>query len=333
MTLEIASMNKTELLWLYERMALIRNFEETFKHLVETGRPLGSGHLYAGQEAVAVGVCAHLRSNDYIASTHRGHGHCIAKGVEPRLMMAELYGKVTGACKGKGGSMHITGFSVGMLGVNPIVGGGIPHAVGAALTAKVKKTDNVAVAFFGDGATNQGTFHESVNLAAVWRLPVVFVCENNMYAESTPSEYSIPVENVADRASAYNIPGVVVDGMDVFAVYEAAGEAVARARSGGGPTLLECKTYRYYGHFLGDQPERYRRKEEEEAWHRRDPLLSFRRIVLESELLREQDLEDVEQKVQKTVQEAVHFAEESPLPDPEELYKDVYVQYPAEALR
>lgn len=333
MTTDLATIGKPRLLWLYERMLMIRNFEETFKRLVETGRPLGSGHLYAGQEAVAVGVCAHLRPDDYIASTHRGHGHCIAKGVEPRLMFAELYGKITGACKGKGGSMHITGFDVGMLGVNPIVGGGIPHAVGAALTAKVKGTDGVAVTFFGDGAANQGTFHESINLAAVWKLPCIFVCENNLYAESTPVEYAAAGENIADRGAGYGIPSFVVDGMDVFAVYEAAGEAIARARAGGGPTLLECKTYRFYGHFLGDQPERYRTKEEEEYWRSRDPIPSFRQKVLELELLTQKELEEVDAKVDAVLEEAVKFAEESPLPSIDELYTDVYVEYPVEALR
>ncbi|MBI2887762.1 MAG: thiamine pyrophosphate-dependent dehydrogenase E1 component subunit alpha [Chloroflexi bacterium] len=314
-------------------MVLIRTFEERFRSLVEAGRPLGSGHLYAGQEAVAVGVCANLRQQDWIASTHRGHGHCLAKGVEARLMMAELYGKVTSTNKGKGGSMHITDMSKGMLGVNPIVGGGIPHAVGAALASRVLGTDQVAVTFFGDGASNQGTFHESLNLAAVWKLPCIFVCENNHYAESTPVEYSVAVPDIALRAQGYGVPGVVVDGQDVFAMYDAVQSAVERARAGGGPTLIEAKTYRYYGHFLGDNPLRYRSKEEEDYYHERDCILRFRERVLREELLTQQTLDDIDTQVKATIEEAVQFAEAAPLPDPQELYSDVYVSYPLEQLR
>ncbi len=318
---------------MYERMVLIRTFEERFRSLVEGGRPLGSGHLYAGQEAVAVGVCVNLREQDWIASTHRGHGHCLAKGVAPRLMMAELYGKSTGANHGKGGSMHITDMSRGMLGVNPVVGGGIPHAVGAALSAKVLGTDQVAVTFFGDGASNQGTFHESINLAAVWRLPCIFVCENNGYAQSTPVEYSVTVPDIAVRAQGYGIPGVVVDGQDVFAVDEAVKEAIARARSGDGPTLIEAKTYRYYGHFLGDNPLRYRTKDEEDLHRQRDCILRFREQVLREESLTQQELDDIDSQVHVLIEEAVQFAEAAPLPDPGELYTDVYGSYPLNQLR
>ncbi|MFQ5878888.1 MAG: thiamine pyrophosphate-dependent dehydrogenase E1 component subunit alpha [Dehalococcoidia bacterium] len=325
--------DRDRLLWMYERMVLIRSFEERFRRLTMAGRLQGAGHLYAGQEAVAVGVCAHLREVDYIASTHRGHGHCIAKGVAPRHMMAELYGRATGTNKGKGGSMHITDVSKGMLGVNPIVGGGIPHAVGAALSAKVQGSDQVAVAFFGDGAANQGTFHESLNLAAIWKLPVVFVCENNLYAESTPAEYAIAVRDIAQRAAAYDMPGVVVDGQDVFAVYEATGEALARARAGQGPTLIEAKTYRYYGHYLGDDPSRYRTKEEEEYYRDRDPIQRFRERVLAARLLTEEELTAVDTGAAALVEEAVETGETSPLPNVEELYQDVYLNYPQEALR
>ncbi|MBI4496508.1 MAG: thiamine pyrophosphate-dependent dehydrogenase E1 component subunit alpha [Chloroflexi bacterium] len=318
---------------LYERMALIRTFEERFRSLVEAGRPLGSGHLYAGQEAVAVGVCANLRDQDWIASTHRGHGHCIAKGVTPRLMMAELYGKTAGANQGKGGSMHITDMSKGMLGVNPIVGGGIPHAVGAALSARVRGTDQVAVTFFGDGASNQGTFHESINLAAIWKLPCIFVCENNHYAESTPVEYAVSVPDIATRAQGYGIPGVAVDGQDVFAVYEAVREAVERARSGGGPTLIEAKTYRYYGHFLGDNPLRYRTPEEETSYRDRDCIRRFRERVLQEGTMTQQELDAIDAQAEASIEEAVQFAEETPLPDLSDLYTDVYGSYPLSQIR
>lgn len=329
---ELPAVSRDTLLDMYRRMVLIRTFEERFKGLVESGAPLGSGHLYVGQEAVAVGVCVNLSEADYVATNHRGHGHCLAKGVDPRRMMAELYGKVTGTNRGKGGSMHITDFTKGMLGVNPIVGGAIPHAVGAALSAKYRGTQQVAVSFFGDGATNQGAFLESLNLAAIWQLPVIFVCENNQYAESTPVEYAVAGQ-IVDRAAALGIPSVVVDGMDVFAVYAAAKEAVQRARSGGGPSFLEARTYRFYGHFLGDNPRRYRSAEEEAYWRARDPILQFKERVLATALLSEADLARIEQEVTDLIEEAVRFAEESPLPDPELLYEDVYVQYPKEALR
>jgi 2-oxoisovalerate dehydrogenase E1 component len=326
-------LDQHKLLWLYERMVLIRTFEERFKGLVEAGRPLGSGHLYVGQEAVAVGVCAALNQDDWIASTHRGHGHCIAKGVEPRRMMAELYGKATGSNKGKGGSMHITDISVGMLGVNPIVGGGIPHAVGAALAAKVRGTNQVAATFFGDGASSIGMFHESINLAAVWMLPVVFVCENNGYAESTSYEYSVAGHDVAARAAGYGIPGVQVDGMDVFAVYEAASQAVDRARRGLGPSLIEAKTYRFYGHFLGDDPKRYRTAEEEAEYRARDPIAQFRKRVAASGVLAESELDAVDRRVHDVVEEAVDFAESSPLPDPAEVLTEVLPPAPPDVAR
>ena len=238
---------------MYERMALIRAFEERVAKLFADGLIPGFVHLYAGEEAVAVGVCAHLNDGDYITSTHRGHGHCIAKGVPTGEMMAELFGRSGGSCNGKGGSMHIADVSRGMLGANGIVGGGPPLAAGAGLTAKVLGTGAVAVCFFGDGAAEQGTTHEAMNLAAIWKLPVLFVCENNQFAESTPVSYHCAAASIADRAASYNIPGVTVDGYDVIAVHEAAGEAIARARRREGPTLIEAKTWRYFGHFEGDQ--------------------------------------------------------------------------------
>ena len=310
---------------MYEHMTLIREFEERLKWLVETGVPVGAVHYYTGQEACAVGVCAALQPTDWIASTHRGHGHCIAKGVEVHRMMAELYGKVTGTNRGKGGSMHITDVRVGMLGVNPIVGMGATHAVGAALSAKVRHTTQVAVAFFGEGAAAFGALHEAMNLAAIWKLPVIFVCENNRYSQSTPVEYAVAATNIADRAAAYRMPGVTVDGQDVMAVWSAAVEAVGRARSGGGPSLIECKTYRYYGHHQGDDTRRYRTREEEEAARERDCIKRFREQVLAEHALTAEELDAIDEQNKEKIDLAVIFAEQSPLPNPAELYTDVFV--------
>ena len=253
--------SQEKLCWAYERMVLIRTFEDKIHQLIPQHRLPGFAHLSAGQEAVPVGVCAHLDDKDFITSTHRGHGHCIAKGVDVGAMMAELYGKSTGTSKGKGGSFHMGDLNRGMLGTNGIVGAGLPLACGPALVAKVKGTRQVAASFFGEGAANQGAFHEAINLAAVWNLPVLFICENNLYSEATPAEYTIKIENIAQRADAYGIPGVVADGMDFFDVYEKVLQAVQRAREGEGPTLLEAKTYRYFGHYEGD-PMKYRAREE-----------------------------------------------------------------------
>ncbi len=318
---------------LYRTMTLIRHFEE--RGIPETGqrRMSASVHSSAGQEAVPTGVCAHLSDEDYIGSTHRGHGHCIAKGVDPKLMMAELFGRVTGPNKGKGGSMHIADMSKGMLGTNGVVAASVPLAVGAALTSKLKKLGRVSVAFFGDGGANQGVLHESMNLASVWKLPVVFCCENNGYAESTPVEYSLSVANVSDRAAGYNMPGFNVDGMDVFAVYDAAGEAVARARAGEGPSLLECRTYRFYGHTVFDNPLTYRTKEEEAFWRGRDPLKLFRETVIPLGEITVEDLDLIDQEAEQLMEEAIRFADESPMPEPLELYDDVYVSYPAALLK
>jgi pyruvate dehydrogenase E1 component alpha subunit len=310
---------------MYEHMTLIREFEERLKWLVETGVPVGAVHYYTGQEACAAGVCAALEPGDWIASTHRGHGHCIAKGVEVHRMMAELYGKATGCNRGKGGSMHITDVRVGMLGVNPIVGMGVTHAVGAALSAKVRKTSQVAIAFFGEGAASIGAVHEAMNLAAIWKLPVVFVCENNGYAQATPVEYAVSVPRIADRAAAYSMPGVTVDGQDVIVVWEAAVVAVERARRGEGPSLVECMTYRYYGHHQGDDALRYRTREEEESARARDCIQRFRKQVLDQGLLRSEELDTLDARNRKKMDEAVAFAESSPLPQPAELLTDVYV--------
>jgi pyruvate dehydrogenase E1 component alpha subunit len=318
-------LSRDALLDAYRRMRTIRAFEEKLSELVTAGKLAGFLHLYAGEEAVAVGVCAHLSDRDTVTSTHRGHGHCIAKGVDVRGMMAELFGRSTGICKGKGGSMHIADLDRGMLGANGIVGAGIPLATGAALTAKLKRTGGVAVAFFGDGATNQGQFHEALNIAAVWKLPALYVVENNGYGEATPTEFVTPVEDIADRAASYAMPRAVADGMDFFDVTAKAGEAIARAREGGGPTLLECKTYRYFGHYVGD-PLTYRRKEEaEEVRQGRDPLDLLERRAVESGVVDADALRAVDGEVVAAIEDAVAWAEQSPLPQAEDVLRDVYV--------
>ena len=326
-------LSQESLLQLYRTMVTIRIFEERMVGEVMQRGLFGAVHSSVGQEAVPTGICAHLTDRDYLASTHRGHGHCIAKGVDPSRMMAELFGRSGGANKGKGGSMPIADVNVGMLGANGVVGSSIPLACGAALKAKMTGTDQVAVSFFGEGGSNQGTLHECMNLASIWKLPVIFVCENNLYAESTPSDYALSVKDVAVRAAGYSMPGVIVDGMDVFAVYEAAGEAVERARAGEGPTLIEAKTYRYYGHFAGDNAHRYRLEEEEQEWRARDAIQAFRTRVLEENLLSTDDLNGVDATVEERIETAIAFADGSPLPEADELFADVYVDYPPEALR
>jgi TPP-dependent pyruvate/acetoin dehydrogenase alpha subunit len=323
--------SKDKLLWMYERMRLIREFEERLHADFAGGKIPGFVHLYAGEEAVAVGVCATLRDHDFITSTHRGHGHCIAKGVDVKSMMAEIYGKATGACRGKGGSMHIADVDRGMLGANGIVGGGPPLACGAGLTAKVKGTDQVTVCFFGDGASNQGTTAEALNLAGIWKLPVIFVCENNRYAETTSPDYSVSGRDIAARARGFGMPSVAVDGQDVFAVHEAAHEAVTRARRREGPSFIEAQTYRYYGHFEGDTI-RYRTKEEEALYRSRDCLERFRGTVLRQGLLSEAELDAVERRARARLEEAVRFAQESPLPTTDQAVTDVYVSYPMSQL-
>ncbi len=324
----MADISRERLLWMYERMRLIRAFEDRAADLFGQGLLPGFIHLYAGEEAIGVGCMAHLTDQDTITSTHRGHGHCIAKGVDVKEMMAELFGKATGSCKGKGGSMHIADVSKGMLGANGIVGGGGPLACGAALTSKTLGRDAVTICFFGDGAAEQGTMHEAMNLAAIWKLPVVFVCENNLFAESTPWFYHSAAKAIADRGAAYNMPGVLVEGTDIFAVHEAAGEAISRARRGEGPTLIEARAFRYYGHFQGD-PLTYYTDETRAEQRARDPIEQFRRRVLERRLLTSADLDVVDARVAQAIDEAVKYAMESPLPTPEQVTTDVYVRYPS----
>ena len=316
-------LDKVTLLHLYETTVTILLFESRVKEEFAKGRIPGFVHLYAGEEAVATGMCAPLQENDTITSTHRGHGHCIAKGCDVDGMMAEIFGKATGLCKGKGGSMHIADVSKGMLGANGIVGGGPPLACGAALTAKVLGTDQVCVCFFGDGAAEEGTFHESLNLASIWKLPVIFVAENNGFAESTPVTYHCAIENISDRAASYGIPGASVDGMDVFAVYEAAQEAIQRARRGQGPSLIECKTYRYNGHFEGDQ-QLYKTEALQKSMQERDPITNFRTVTTQQGLLTHDEMDEIDANVKEMIDRAVAFADQSPYPELTEVATDVY---------
>jgi len=321
----ISGLEPEVLLDLHRRMVRIRLFEEEAGKLMEAGRMPGFLHLYVGQEAVAAGVMATLRPDDAITSTHRGHGHAVAKGADLRYMYAELFGKTTGYCKGRGGSMHINDLSIGMLGANGIVGGGIPHALGAAFAAVYKGQDSVAVPFFGDGATNIGAFHESANLAAVMQLPVVFVCENNGYSEFTPQERHMLLKDVADRAAAYGMPGETVDGMDAVAVYLAARRLVARARAGEGPALLEAKTYRYYDH-QGVKGLRipYRTQEEIDTWKERDAIASLEQRVVDAEVAAQESLDKVWADTREEIAAAIKFAEQSPDPDPADMLDNVY---------
>lgn len=324
-TLPLTRYDKETLKFFYETMVKIRNFELTVEKFFFEGEIPGFVHLYIGEEATATGVMANLRKTDYIESTHRGHGHTIAKGADLKHMMAEIFGKTTGCCKGKGGSMHIADFSVGMLGANGIVGGGFTLAAGAALAQKMRKTDGVAVAFFGDGASNRGTFHEAANMAAVWKLPVIFLCENNQWASTTPYRTTTSVDDIADRAQGYGMPGVIVDGNDVFAVYEAAKDLVERARRGEGPSILECKTYRIKGHFVGD-PEMYRTKEEvRKVLEETDPIPRFEARVLKAKVMTKKELEAIRTRVEKELDEALEFARTSPEPEVSALYEGLYV--------
>jgi pyruvate dehydrogenase E1 component alpha subunit len=318
-------MDKDQALEMYRTMVRIREFELNVERLFLDGRIPGFVHLYLGEEAVATGVCATLRDDDYITSTHRGHGHCVAKGGNLKEMFAEIYGKSTGYCKGKGGSMHIAAMEKGILGANGIVGGGLTLAAGAAFSAKYLGKDNVCVCFFGDGASNEGTFHEGINLASVWDLPAVFVCENNQFGMSTPQEKHQKILDVSVRAQAYGIPGVTIDGNDVNQVYETALEAVTRARKGEGPTLIECKTYRHRGHFVGD-PEPYRDQTVVKKWvEEKDPIKRYSAYLTQASICTEEDLKAIDSQVQDEIVEAIQFAEESPLPEPEETLSDLYV--------
>lgn len=317
-------MTKDKMLDIYSRMVRIREFEEGAIDFYERSLVKGSLHLYIGEEAVAATVCSFLNDDDYITSTHRGHGHIIAKGADLCGAMAELMGKETGLCKGRGGSMHITDMGVGILGANGIVGGGIPIAMGGALGCKKLGGKQISVAFFGDGASNEGSFHESLNLASLWKLPVIFLCENNYYGMSTPVEQSTPVQDISVRAIAYNMPGVTVDGNDVFAIAKAMEEAVDRARSGNGPTLLECKTYRWMGHWYGD-PQEYRTKEEVAQWKEKCPIVRFRKAILEQGMASEEELNAIDEQTAQLIKEAGEFAIASPLPDPATVLDYVFV--------
>ena len=306
-------------------MVKIRKFEERIRQENRKGKLHGFLHLSVGQEAVATGACAALKKDDYITSNHRGHGHCIAKGGDLNLMMAELFGKATGYCKGKGGSMHIADPLLGIIGANGIVGGGIPIATGCALSSKLKKTNQVTLCFFGDGASNQGSFHESLNLASLWKLPVIYICENNLYAVSTHQSRQQAIKNIANRAIAYNIPGVVIDGNDVATVYEAVDKAVARARKGEGPTLIECKTYRWYGHCEADPPTTtYRTKKEEEEWKEKCPIKKLKSRLLDLNLLTDGQLTRLEQNIDLEIEKAIEFANKSPEPTLETALEGVF---------
>lgn len=314
---------KNTLLGFYNTMVTIRKFEEKASELFAVGKIPGFVHLYIGEEAVATGVCANLETKDFITSTHRGHGHVIAKGGKVDLMMAELFGKVSGYCKGKGGSMHIADVDLGILGANGIVGAGQPIATGAAFACKYKKTDAVVICFFGDGASNRGTFHESLNMASIFKLPVVFVCENNMYGISVSQKYHMNISDVSDRALAYGIPGVTVDGNDVIAIYEAAAEAIHRARKGDGPSLIECKTWRQKGHFEGD-PQTYKSPEEQAEWIEKDPIPRLEQKLLSLGYAQKADLEKIKAEKAQVIEAAVRFAETSPEPAPADVLTDVY---------
>ena len=316
---------KERLIWIYKTMNNIRKFEEKALQLFESNMLRGSVHLYIGQEAIAATVCSLLRDIDYITSTHRGHGHCIAKGAELEKAMAELMGKSTGYCKGRSGSMHIADFTKGNLGANAIVGGGMGIAVGAALAAHLKGTDQVSVSFFGDGASNQGICHEAMNLGALWKLPVIFVCENNGFAITVPVKESTSVSDISKRAGGYGIPGYTVDGNDVFAIDRAMQKAIKRAKAGEGPTLIECKTYRWLGHWTGD-PQVYRTREEVEEWKKKCPIKRARDYMIKNGVLSEKQLYEIEKNSIKIVEEAARFAIESPEPDPETVMEDVFLK-------
>jgi pyruvate dehydrogenase E1 component alpha subunit len=321
------NLSNDQMMNFYKKMVTIRLFEEKIQDLYARGLVPGLAHLYIGEEAIATGVCANLKREDYITSTHRGHGHVIAKGAELRYMMAELFGKKTGYCKGKGGSMHIADVAIGILGANGIAGGGIPIAVGAALSSKMRKTDQVTVCFFGDGSSNNGTFHEGLNFASVHCLPVVFICENNLYGISVSQKQHQTIQDISIRSIAYNMPGITIDGNDVLAVYEASGKAIQRARAGEGPTLVECKTYRWRGHHEGDpnQGRRYRTMEEIQEWVQKCPIKRFEEKLVIERVLSKNKIKNIWEEIGKKIEEAVEFANQSPFPDPKDIYEDLYV--------
>jgi pyruvate dehydrogenase E1 component alpha subunit len=321
-----SELNAETILWMYSTMVTIRTFEEQSRREADAGKLRGM-HSSVGQEAVPTGICAHLRDDDFVLGTHRSHHHCIAKGVDISEMMAELMGKSTGTNKGKGGTMHIADFTKGMLGANGVVGSNIPVATGVALSASVRGTDQVSVVFFGDGASSQGVLHESMNLASIWKLPTLFVCENNRYAEATPFEFTVAGGSISNRAAGYDMPGVTVDGQSVLDVFEVAGEAVARARRGEGPTLIEAQTYRYGGHFGADDPLGYRTEEEEAHYKARDCIRQFAAHIVEAGYAGEEQLQELDEEAEQKVAQAARFADDSPFPEPGELTEDVYVSY------
>ena len=315
---------KQTLIDLYTTMLTIRRFEERVVQEVYAGKVPGFVHSYIGEEAIATGVCAHLKREDRIVSHHRGHGHCIAKGADMKRMMAEIYGKKTGYCKGKGGSMHIADFSIGMLGADGIVGAGLPIATGAATAAQLEGKGNVAAVFFGDGACNEGEFHECLNLASIWKLPLLFVCENNGYGVNTPAEYAMGAKDITRMPEAYHIRNRSINGNDVELVYEAAGEAVSELRKGGGPYFLECRTYRWHKHFLSQTLEDLRPREEIESWKKQCPVAAFERRLLDRKVLTHSEAESINQRILAQVEEAHAFALESPYPQPQDALEDVY---------
>ncbi|NTS94889.1 thiamine pyrophosphate-dependent dehydrogenase E1 component subunit alpha [Pseudomonas aeruginosa] len=324
----MSTLSTDQLLHAYRVMRTIRAFEERLHVEFATGEIPGFVHLYAGEEASAAGVMAHLRDDDCIASTHRGHGHCIAKGVDVHGMMAEIYGKKTGVCQGKGGSMHIADLEKGMLGANGIVGARAPRAPRAPAPGQIAGRAAVAVAFFGDGGSNEGAVFEAMNLAAVWNLPCLFVAENNGYAEATAANWSVACDHIADRAAGFGMPGVTVDGFDFFAVHEAAGAAIERARAGEGPSLIEVKLTRYYGHFEGDA-QTYRDPDEVKHYREtRDCLKQFRERTCHAGLLSASDLDAIDAEVEARIEDAVQRAKNDPKPEPDDLLRDVYVSYP-----
>ena len=319
------SLDRAELVEMLRKMILIREFDELAIQLRTAGKIYGAMHPYVGEEAVAVGVCSALRVTDRVTSTHRGHGHCIAKGADIKRMMAELFGRVDGYCKGKGGSMHIADFAVGMLGANGIVGGGLPIAAGAALAAQLEGRGGVAVCFFGDGATGEGEFHEALNIASIWKLPLIFVCENNQYAANNAVEVQRKVPDVSAHAGAYDMPGVTIDGNDVLGVYETTSDAVERARRGDGPTLIECKTYRWHFHAMRNTPPPDTRPAEEiAAWKARDPIARFETHLKAQGLITDDEVAAIRDRVKRDLDEAVAFADASPFPDPRDLLVDMF---------
>lgn len=322
--MNVKNYEKETVINFYREMQKVRTFDLKAAELFSQALMAGNIHTCVGQEATAVGACQALRSSDLITSTHRGHGHCLAKGGDIKKMMAELFGKVTGYCRGKGGSMHIADVNLGILGANGIVGAGIPIAAGSALATKIRGTDEVTLAFFGDGATNEGVFHEAVNMAAVWKLPVIFLCENNKYGVSVCIDRICNTRDLAERAKAYDITGIVIDGNDVFAVYEAVKAAADKARKGEGPSLIEAKTYRYRGHYEGD-PQTYKPKEEIEMWKQRDAVVRLRNEIVVAGLATEQELNAIDYEIAGLVAEAVEYALQSPYPLPNEVTKNVYV--------